>query len=90
MQSTVVRPYRCVIAPQVRQAELFIRWSGYHPRECRIVTTPRDLLGLSLEGWETWFLQRMWPCRTHEDVQRMQEMMWRARARGADIRRWWT
>ncbi|WP_075737528.1 hypothetical protein [Streptomyces acidiscabies] len=81
---------RLVIAPNVRQAQLFIRFSGYNPRECRIATRLQDLLGLRLEGWETWFLQRMWPVRTHEDVQHMEDMMWTARTRGADIRRWWT
>ncbi|MEU9661911.1 hypothetical protein [Streptomyces chartreusis] len=91
MQSTrAVRPFRFVIAPTVRQAQLFIQFSGYDPRECRIATRVQDLLGYRLVGWETWFLQRMWPCRTHEDVRHMEEMMWRARACGADIRRWWT
>lgn len=91
MQSTrATLPFRFVIAPNVRQAQLFIRFSGYNPRECRIATRREDLLGYRLEHWETWFLQRMWPCRTHEDVRHMEEMMWLARACGADIRRWWT
>lgn len=91
MQPTrAVPPFRFVIAPTVRQAQLFIQFSGYDPPECRIATSVKDLLGRRLDGWETWFLQRMWPCRTHEDVRHMEEMMWRARMCGADIRRWWT
>jgi hypothetical protein len=83
-------PFRLVIAPTERVARLFISNSGYDPRECRIATRTEHLLGYRLDHWETWFLQRMWPCRTHEDVRYMEEMLWRARTRGADIRRWWT
>lgn len=83
-------PRRMVIAPTVRVAQLFIRDSGYNPRECRIVTRQEQLLGCQLDDWEVWFLQRAWPCRTHEDVARMEDMMMYARFRGADIRRWWT
>jgi hypothetical protein len=79
-----------IIAPTVRVAQLFIRDSGYNPQECRIVTRREQLHGYTLSDWETWFLQRMWPCRTREDVERMEEMMAYARFRGADIRRWWT
>ncbi|MFF8034907.1 hypothetical protein [Streptomyces sp. NPDC016626] len=89
-QPQPIRPFRLVIAPFVRQAELFIHDSGYHPRECRIVTRREHLHGYDLRTWETWFLQRMWPCRTHEEVQHMEEMQAYARMRGADLRRWWT
>ncbi|MFE0472568.1 hypothetical protein ACFW2V_13235 [Streptomyces sp. NPDC058947] len=81
---------RMIIAPTARVAELFIRHSGYNPRDCRIATRREHLQGCQLDTWETWFLQRMWPCRTHEDVECMEEMMAYARFRGADIRRWWT
>jgi hypothetical protein len=82
--------WRMVIAPTVQQAQLFIRFSDYNPKECRIATRREHLHGCQLSSRETWFLQRMWPCRTHEDVQHMEEMMAYARFRGADIRRWWT
>ncbi|WP_432124049.1 hypothetical protein [Streptomyces sp. C10-9-1] len=90
MRTSATRPGRIVIAPNLRQARVFILESDYNPRECRIATRVEDLRGLSLHAWETWFLQRMWPCSTHEDVRHMEEMMWHARARGADLRRWWT
>lgn len=85
-----IRPFRLVIAPFMRQAQLFIQDSGYHPHECRIATRREDLRGYDLRTWETWFLQGMWPCRTHEDVQRMEAMEVDARVRGADLRRWGT
>lgn len=81
---------RMIIAPTVRIAKLFIKDSGYDPRECRVATRLTELRGCRLDQWETWFIQRMWPCRTHEDVRRMEEMMAYARYAGADIRRWWT
>lgn len=81
---------RMVIAPTVRVAERFIGFSGYNPRECRIVTRREHLHGYQLDSYETWFIQGMWPCHTHEDVERMEEMIMYARFRGADIRRWWT
>lgn len=81
---------RAVISPTVRVAQLFIERSGYSPRECRIVTSREQLHGYQLDAYETWFLQGMWPCRTREDVEHMEEMMTYARFRGADIRRWWT
>lgn len=81
---------RMVIAPTVQVARLFIRNSGYNPRECRIVTRFEHMQGCKLDDGEIWFLQRAWPCCTHADVARMEEMMAYARFRGADIRRWWT
>ncbi len=81
---------RVVIAPFVRQAELFIRWSGFNPRECQVVTDLEGLRGRQFKGAEVWWLDRMWPCSTHEDVDRMNQLMTYARYCGADIRRWWT
>lgn len=89
-RSEVFPVRRMVIAPLARQAQLFVRDSGFNPHKCQIVTKQEQLHGYDLSGWEVWFLQRMWPCRTHEDVQRMKEMMAYARFRGADIHRWWT
>ena len=83
-------PRRLIIAPFTRQAELFMRWSGYNPRECRVVTSKEHLHGYQLNTWEVWWLDRMWPCSTHEDVDRMNDLMAYARYCGADIRRWWT
>jgi hypothetical protein len=79
-----------VIAPQYKQALLFIKESGWDPNYVRIVTQPEQLYGLRLEHWEVWWLDRLWPCRTHEDVQHMEFFMHLARSCGADIRRWWT
>ncbi|MEU1478899.1 hypothetical protein [Streptomyces sp. NPDC005760] len=82
--------FRFIIAPTVRQAALFIRQSGFGPSEYVIATGLAGMQGYRLDEWEVWFLQRLWPCNTHEDVQHMEEMMAFARFRGADIRRWWT
>lgn len=91
MTDTSVQPIRrMVIAPTVSVARLFIKESGYNPYECQIATRLDNLRGCQLDGWEVWFLQRAWPRRTHEDVERMEEMMAYARYSGADIRRWWT
>ncbi len=79
-----------VIAPSFRVAQVFIRDSGLNPRECKVATSAFHLEGYRLHDWETWFLQGMWPCRTHEDVRTMETVMHYARVRGADIRRWWT
>ena len=81
---------RTIIAPTYRVGQLFMQFSGYRPSECRIVTREEQLQGTVLNDREVWFLQGMWPCRTHEDVRRMEDMMAYARFRGADIRRWWT
>lgn len=81
---------RVIIAPTMRVAELFIRNSGFSPGECMVATNAFQLQGYRLESWETWFVQGMWPCRTHEDVRTMEATMAYARCRGADIRRWWT
>lgn len=86
----ITRARRMVIAPNVRVAQMFIRDSGYNPNGCHIVTRREHLHGFQLYDWETWFIQGMWPCRTHEDVRTMEDMMNYARSRGADIRRWWT
>lgn len=83
---------RYVIAPSYRQAMLFIRDMGWTlPADViKLIMEPRHMMGLNLYGREVWWLDRLWPCRTHEDVANMEEMMFMARARGADIRRWYT
>jgi hypothetical protein len=48
------------------------------------------LLGGRLESWEVWWLDRMWPCNTHEEVEHMEYMKRLAKQRGADLHRWWT
>ncbi len=84
---------RMVIAPYVNQADYFVRQMGWNPRdhELRYANRVEHLYGYDLRDWEVWWLDRMWPCRTHEDVKRMEEMWNRARyvCRG-DVRRWWT
>lgn len=79
-----------VIAPFYRQAQLFIKDSGFYPRECKVATKLEHLHGYDLRTWETWWLDRMWPCNTHEDIDRMVELKTYARMRGADVRHWWT
>lgn len=87
-------PFRLVIAPVRRQAELFIddsrRDYGWERWQVRVATRPEHLRGYDFRYWEVWWLDRMWPCCTHRDVERMEEMMAYARSRGAKIRRWWT
>ncbi|MFF8831331.1 hypothetical protein [Streptomyces sp. NPDC015131] len=85
-----VVPFRMIIAPFVRQARLFIEDMGFYPPECRIAREPKDLRGYRLDTWEVWWLDRLWPCHTHEDVQAMVGMQQLARVCGADLRRWWT
>lgn len=81
---------RLIIAPLYRQAVLFVRGMDWNPMEVRVALNREHLLGLRLDDWEVWWLDRMWPCRTHEDVARMEEMKLYARMCGADLRRWWT
>lgn len=92
-------PWRVVIAATFRQAELFVREScRRHPEEdwamySVIVVTPdrpERMRGLDLSTYEVWWLDRMWPCRTREDVEMMEMMKRMALARGARLRRWWT
>lgn len=85
-----VVPFRLIIAPTQRQAQLFIKDMGFYPPECKVAREPMHLRGMRLETWEVWWLDRLWPCRTHEDVTKMEYMMALARAYGADIRRWYT
>jgi len=79
-----------VIAPFYRQAVLFIGDSGWDPQTCKIVIREDQLLGLDLSTWEVWWLDRMWPCSTHEDVEHMERFKIMAKVRGASLRRWWT
>lgn len=86
-----VVPFRLIIAPTQRQAQLFIRDMRFYPPECKVAREPIHLRTRGrLETWEVWWLDRLWPCRTHEDVAKMEEMMALARLCGADIRRWYT
>jgi len=63
---------------------------GLPPKAWSFARTHEHLYGYDLRDWEVWFLQGMWPCRTHGDVRHMEEMMAHARHRGADVRRWFT
>lgn len=87
-------PFRLVIAPNFRQAQLFVEESrrdyGWEPWEVKIAISEWQFRGLDLRNWEVWWLDRMWPCSTHEDVEHMERVMTYARVRGAKIRRWWT
>lgn len=85
-----VPPKRMIITPLHRQAVLFARDMGWARDEYRVALEPMHLRGYRLEHWEVWWLDRCWPCRTQRDVDRMEEMWWFARSRGADIRRWYT
>lgn len=87
--------FRVIIAPVHRQARLFIEDSireyGWDPHDRPlIVTRAEQLHGLDLRFHEVWWLDRLWPCSTREDVERMEAMKNYAKARGAKLRRWWT
>lgn len=86
----VVIPFRVIIATTVRQAKLHISNCGFYPGECKIVVREDQLLGMRLDTWEVWWINGLWPCRTHEDIARWQRLYDRARMYGADIRHWHT
>ena len=82
-----------VIAPFYNQGVLFAKEMGWERGkgfDVRILIKEEHLLGQRFNGHEVWWLDRMWPCRTHSDVWRMEYMMRLARINGADIRRWYT
>mgnify|MGYP007014261641 CR=1 FL=1 len=81
---------KIIIAPFYGQAVLFAQLMRWSRNEVVILTKEEHLLGRRFNGREVWWLDRMWPCRTHEDVWYMERMMQIARINGADIRRWWT
>lgn len=89
-RADVVVPFRFIIAPYRHQAKLFIKERIFYPGECKIATALDDMKGYDLKTWEVWWLDRLWPCSTHEDVERMLEMKNYAKFRGADIHHWWT
>ena len=76
-----------IIATTTAQAMLFYKNMGWNPYAVPIALKREHLLGYDLYSYEVWWLDRMWPCRTHEDVE---ELMAYAKVRGADIRRWYT
>lgn len=87
---TVQKPL-LIIAPNYRQAKIFmfnmdLRAQPYY----QIALRPQDLLGRRLDTWEVWWLDRMWPCDTHEEIEFMLYMKRLAKSRGADLHRWWT
>lgn len=94
LMASVRLPFRFVIAPNLRQARLFVEDSrhdyGWEWWQVRVATDWWHLRGMDFRNWEVWWLGGMWPCRTRRDVENMEEMMAYARARGAKIRRWWT
>jgi hypothetical protein len=90
MSATWHGQWRVVIAATYRQARLFIIDSGWSPQECKIVLHEEHLLGMDLRSWEVWWINGLWPCRTHEDIARWQRLHDRARMYGADIRHWYT
>ncbi len=79
-----------IIAPVYRQTQLFLFNMDWRHRYYRIAMRPQDILGHQLENWEVWWLDCMWPCDTHEDVEYMEYMKHLAKERGADLHRWWT
>jgi hypothetical protein len=81
---------KAIIAPTYRQALLFCQFEGWDVRYFDILTEPRHLLGRYFDEYEVWWLDGLWPCRTHEDVAYMEDMKRQAKFRGADLHRWWT
>jgi hypothetical protein len=79
-----------IIATTTAQAILFCKNMGWNPYAVPIALKREHLLGYDLYSYEVWWLDRMWPCRTHEDVKDVEELMAYAKIRGADIRRWYT
>lgn len=81
-----------IIAPNYQQARMFAHYTLDLDlnSEFYVVLHPEHLLGARLEEYEVWWLDRMWPCSTHEDVEYMEYMKALAKARGADLHRWWT
>ncbi len=87
----VIVPFRFIIAATTAQARMFIKERGFYPGECKIATRIEDLKGYKLDdGWQVWWLDRLWPCRTREDVERMLKLKAYAKFRGADLHHWWT
>jgi hypothetical protein len=85
-----MRIKKAIIAPTYIQARLFCQFEGWDVRDFDILTRPEHLQGRFFDEYEVWWLDRMWSCRTHEDVAFMVEMERQAKIRGADLRRWWT
>lgn len=89
-----MEPPKLIICPVFRQAVIFCQDMGWpHPErhpDIRVAMKPMDLRGMRLDRWEVWWLDRLWPCRTHEDVEAMLNMKMLARMYGADIHHWWT
>lgn len=81
---------KIIIAPFYKQGVLFGLLMGWRRWDVTIITKEEQLLGRRFNGREVWWLDRLWPCRTHEDVWRMERMMQIARVNGADLRRWYT
>jgi hypothetical protein len=66
---------------------------GWEPSRVRIILQIEQLYGYRFDRdsrYEVWWLDRMWPCRTREDVKNMEDMKREAKFRGADLHRWWT
>lgn len=79
-----------IIAPNYRQARLFCFDMNWNPRYVTVATDIVHIQGYNLKEYEVWWLDRMWPCQTHEQVRWMELMKREARFRGADIHHWWT
>jgi hypothetical protein len=79
-----------VIAPNYRQSQIFLFNMDWKDRYYRVALQPQDIQGCYLDTWEVWWLDCMWPCSTHEEVEHMEYMKRLAKSRGADLHRWWT
>lgn len=79
-----------IVAPNFNQARLFCHQMNWAPRYVEVAVWPHHIIGRKLDEWEVWWLDRLWPCRTHEDVEHMLMMKRLLRERGADIHHWWT
>lgn len=80
-----------LIAPNLRQALLFSAGMGWNSNDCTYIINLMQLRGHYFDGREVWWLDRMWPCATHADIDNMNHMWNYARYMcGADLRRWHT
>jgi len=79
-----------IVAPNFDQARRFCEKMGWNPRYVEVAISPKYLdVFYTLKGWEVWFLDGEWPCRTYEQVRIRGIMEKKLRRLDADIRHWW-
>jgi hypothetical protein len=79
-----------IIAPNYRQSQIFLFNMDWRHRYHKVALRFGDLYGMQLQLWEVWWLDGMWPCSTHEEIEYMEYTKSYAKFRGADLHRWWT